>query len=34
MKDHLLFVAKVVVGVVLAGYVSGLINRFTAPKVA
>lgn len=32
VKDHLIFVAKVVIGVVIARYVSDLINRFTAPK--
>lgn len=34
MKDHLIFVAKVVVGVILAGFVSTWIARLTAPKVA
>lgn len=34
MKDHLLFIAKVAVGVIVAGYLSALINKFTAPKVA
>lgn len=32
MKDHLIFVAKVVIGVVLAGYISGFLARLTAPK--
>ncbi len=34
MKDHLIFVAKVILGVVLAGYVSGFIAKLTAPKAA
>lgn len=34
MKDHLIFVAKVTLGVVLAGYVSGFIAKLTAPKAA
>jgi hypothetical protein len=32
VKDHLIFVAKVVIGVVLAGYISGFLARLTAPK--
>lgn len=34
MKDHLLFVAKVAVGVIIAGYLSGFIAKLTAPKAA
>jgi hypothetical protein len=34
MKDHLIFIAKVIVAVVLAGYVSGFVAKLTAPKAA
>ena len=34
MKDHLLFVLKVAIGVIAAGYLMKLIDRFTAPKAA
>lgn len=34
MKDHLIFVAKVAVGVIVAGYLTKLIANFTAPKAA
>jgi len=34
VKDHLIFIAKVILGVVIAGYVSGFVARLTAPKAA
>lgn len=34
VKDHLLFIAKVAVGVIVAGFLSTLIAKFTAPKAA
>ena len=34
MKDHILFVVKVIVGVILASFATRLLSRFTAPKSA
>lgn len=34
MKDHLLFVVKVAVAIVLANLLGGFVQRFTAPKAA
>lgn len=34
MKDHILFVVKVAVAIVIANMLGGLVQRFTAPKAA
>lgn len=34
MKDHILFVVKVAVAIVIANLLGGLVQRFTAPKAA
>ena len=34
MKDHLVFVVKVAVAIILATQIGNLIGRFTAPKAA